>query len=197
MQSRIETKALVLTGLFSALTAIGAFIKLPMIPVALSLQTFFVLLSGLLLGPYYGCLSQVVYLIIGLLGLPVFVQGGGPMYVFQPTFGYLMAFPLAAFWVGKLSNRVSSKYSPGRRRTEFVYYLLINTSAILIIFFIGVTYLYFNLNFFAEKSITLRVAFVSGALVFLPGDAIKIFLVAFIGQKLKNAVILARPNQSH
>ncbi len=89
-----------LVPLCAALSAAGAFIKIPLWPVAITLQTFFVILSGIILGPRYGALSQLVYLILGLLGLPVFSGGGGLSYIMRPSFGYLIGFIAAPLAVG-------------------------------------------------------------------------------------------------
>ena len=91
-----------LIALCAALTAAGAFIKIPLWPVAITLQTFFVILSGIILGPRDGALSQLAYLIVGLLGLPVFSGGGGLAYLMQPSFGYLIGFVIAPLAVGSL-----------------------------------------------------------------------------------------------
>ncbi|MFQ5769363.1 MAG: biotin transporter BioY, partial [bacterium] len=95
----------ILSSLFAALTAAGAFIKIPLPYVPITLQTFFVLLAGLVLGPKFGALSQIIYLAVGLLGVPIFAHGGGPGYILQPTFGYLLGYPIAAFVIGLLTKR--------------------------------------------------------------------------------------------
>ena len=97
---------LVHCGLFAALIAVGAFIKI-MIPlgvyeVTFSLQFLFSLLAGLLLGARSGLMSVLTYLIIGLVGVPVFAHGGGPAYLLRPTFGFLIGFAAAAWIAGKL-----------------------------------------------------------------------------------------------
>ena len=99
-------KDLTVCGLFTALTAVGAFIKI-VIPVGadtmnFTLQWFFVLLAGLLLGSRRAFLSVSTYLLIGLMGIPVFARGGGPSYLIRPTFGFLLGFALAAYVMGKL-----------------------------------------------------------------------------------------------
>ena len=68
----MKVKNLVLVSLFTSLTAMGAFISIPLGPISLSLQSFFVILSGIILGPSLGALSQVVYFLLGRLGLPIF-----------------------------------------------------------------------------------------------------------------------------
>ncbi len=87
----------------AGLTAVAARVEIPHLPVPYTLQTLTVLLSGALLGMRRGALSQVLYLLAGLAGLPVFAQGGaGILRLIGPTGGYLLSFPVAAFVVGYL-----------------------------------------------------------------------------------------------
>ena len=97
MQTRTlhRTRKLTLTALFVCLIMIGAFLKIPFVPVAFSLQTFFVMAAGLYLGPAWGCAAVTVYILLGLVGLPVFSAGGGLGYIATPNFGYLLGmYPL-------------------------------------------------------------------------------------------------------
>jgi biotin transport system substrate-specific component len=90
-------------GSLSMLTAVGAQIVVPTVPVPFTLQTFFVLLSGALLGPRKGAAAQMAYLAMGATGLPVFAGfAGGFPYLLGPTGGYLVAFPFAAWITGVL-----------------------------------------------------------------------------------------------
>ena len=77
----MKTKDLVLCAMFVALIAVGAFIKVPVPVVPFTLQFLFTMLAGLLLGPVNGALAVVVYIVLGLVGLPIFTQGGGPGYI--------------------------------------------------------------------------------------------------------------------
>ena len=89
--------------LFSLLTALGAYVAVPLgiSPIPMTLQTLFVLMAGALLGPVAGAASQLLYLGLGVAGVPIFAMGGaGLPWVLGPTGGYLMAFPLAAALVG-------------------------------------------------------------------------------------------------
>lgn len=98
---------MVWTAVFSALTAAGAYVAVPLgfTPVPITLQTLFVLLAGGLLGPVAGAASQLAYLALGVSGVPVFAFGGGGWpWVLGPTGGYLLAFPLAAALVGWISG---------------------------------------------------------------------------------------------
>ena len=79
-----KVKELVLFSLFTALTAIGAFIRVPVPLCPFTLQLLFTTLSGLILGSRKGAASVAVYVVLGLSGVPVFTQGGGPGYIFEP-----------------------------------------------------------------------------------------------------------------
>lgn len=196
-QNRNKTKHLLLSGIFAALTAIGALIKIPMYPVPISLQTFFMLLAGNVLGPYYGSLSQLTYLIIGLIGLPVFAEGGGPTYILKPTFGYLVAFPIAAGIVGYLVNQIQNKPYLGFWSKDFILVILINLIGVITVLLFGITYLYLNLNYITGRSIPLREAIMIGALIFLPGEIIKMFLASFIGRNIKKNLQYLIYNNCH
>ena len=91
------------TALMAAVTAVAAqiTIPLPFSPVPFTLQVLAVILSGLLLGPRHGALSQVVYVLVGAVGVPVFAQfSGGLGVVLGPTGGYILSYPLAAAIAG-------------------------------------------------------------------------------------------------
>ena len=90
-----ETRELTRTALMASLTAVGAWLAfpLPLSPVPLTLQVVFMLMSGMLLGGRQGAASQILYLAMGALGLPVFSRGGaGVGVLLDPTGGYLVGF---------------------------------------------------------------------------------------------------------
>lgn len=103
----MNTRRLVSIAVFTALITVGGLVSVP-IPftqVQLSFQTVFVVMAGLVLGARDGALSVLIYIAMGLLGLPVFTSGGGVGYVFMPSFGYLVGFPISAFVAGKIGER--------------------------------------------------------------------------------------------
>lgn len=164
--------------------AAGAFIRIPIPYVPITLQTFFVILSGSLLGAKFGALSQLLYLAVGLLGAPIFSQGGGPGYVLQPTFGYLLGYPVAAFTIGYWLwgwDTAASKSIP----PSFLKASLAISAGVLLVFIPGVTGLYLNLKYIAGKPIALTKAVWVGFLVFVPGDIIKITVSAWVTVKLR------------
>ncbi len=189
--NRPHIRMLVLASFFTALTVMGAQLRVPLPFAPFSLQTFFVLLAGLVLGPKHGALSQLLYLCLGLAGLPIFTKGGGPAYVLQPTFGYLLGFPLASFLVGALIHR-----KPGRETfmppATWPQLLLANTLAIATILTCGVCYLWLNTNWILGTELQLSQAIIVGALIFFPGDALKIFAATWLYRTLQPRLAMRR-----
>ncbi|WP_173918854.1 biotin transporter BioY [Halobacillus sp. Marseille-Q1614] len=120
------------------MTAIGAFIKVPLPVVPFTLQIVAVFLAGTLLGSKRGLQSQLVYLFVGLAGLPVFTQGGGLTYILQPTFGYLIGFGMGAYAIGFIIERI--------QQPTLKHFIAANLIGTVLIYAIGVPYLYLALN---------------------------------------------------
>lgn len=168
-------RGMVYASMFGALTAIGAYIIVPLPPVPITLQTLFLNLAGALLGGYLGALSQVVYILLGVIGLPVFAGGkAGLGVLIGPTGGYLFGFVLAAFVVGKL---IAVRKKPG-----LVWTIVSMLIGMLIIYSLGV----FQLTLVAKLSVEKAIAI--GALPFIPGDAVKIVLAALIYLKTRGRI---------
>ncbi|RPI06775.1 MAG: biotin transporter BioY [Ignavibacteriae bacterium] len=150
---------------FALLIAIGAQIEIPNQPVPFTLQTFFVLLAGALLGKRAGALSMTMYLMLGAAGLPVFSGGAfGLAKVIGPTGGYLLSFPVAAYAVGSLT----------RIRGEYWWFLISMAIGSLIIFTIGTIQL--NLVYMHHWAHSIQ----AGFLLFSWWDGLKIVAAAAI-----------------
>ncbi|MEJ5251900.1 MAG: biotin transporter BioY [Chthonomonadetes bacterium] len=168
--SRVATDKLlwVQSVCFALLTAWGArcSVPLPYTPVPVTLQTLFVLLSGMVLGARWGAAAQAQYLLMGFLGLPVFAAGGGFWYLFNPrgTGGYLLAYPLAAYVVGAMVERTPKR--------TLASYLLAGAAGTAVIHAIGATWLATFLHLSAVQAV------VMGVVPFLLGDAVKIAVAA-------------------
>lgn len=181
---KISVREMVLVALFAALTAVGAFLKFPLPGgIDFTFQVFFVFLAGLLLGGRLGFLSQVVYLALGLAGLPIFTKGGGLGYLMQPSFGYLIGFVLAALVIGKLTER---------GRLTFAKAVASSLLGLAIVYLVGVPYLFIVVNYLIGKSLPFSAALKGGCLIFLPWDLLKIFLVSFIAPRIKAQIIYSR-----
>ena len=167
----------VLVSLFAALTAGGAFIKIPIPHVPFTLQTLMVMFAGLILGSRRGALSQVLYLVLGLMGLPIFAQGGGPAYILQPSFGFLLGFAPGAYVIGKILEGEKIPSSTG-----IVVALLLGQG---VIYLFGLPYLYLNLNLILHKPISSSTVFMAGFLIFLPGDLLKTLIAALVAAPIR------------
>jgi biotin transport system substrate-specific component len=163
---------MVYASLFGALTAVGAYIMIPLPPVPITLQTLFMGLSATLLGGRLGALSQVVYILLGVIGLPVFAGGkAGLGVLFGPTGGYLIGFVAAAFVIGKVA---ALKERPG-----FAWLCLSLVAGTAALYSMGVLQLSLVARLAPAKALAV------GVLPFLPGDVIKILLAALIAIKLR------------
>jgi biotin transport system substrate-specific component len=150
---------------FAVATALGARVEIPNTPVPYTLQTMFVLIAGAFLGPRNGAISQLLYLALGVLGLPVFSLGGfGLAKLIGPTGGYLLAFPVAATVVGFMVQRYTSRAGV----------LLSMGAGLLFIFTLGTL----HLNTFYLHD--LSAAITSGFLIFSWWDVIKLLAAATI-----------------
>ncbi len=161
------------SAFFTVLTAVGAFIKIPFIPVPFTLQTFFTIMAGFFLIPRYAVLCQLCYLLIGLIGLPVFSHGGGIGYITQPTFGYLLGLPLAAMIIAKF------------KRKDLLYNIFLSFLGAITILVIGSLWLVLAIKFFYHSNLPMMKTFYSGFVVFLPAEFIKAFTASYIYFKMK------------
>lgn len=180
----MKVRNLILVALFAALTAIGAFIKIPMPIAPITLQTLFCILAGMLLGPWLGALSQIVYIALGLAGLPIFTAGGGPGYIFQPTFGYLLGLIAGAFVCGLIVQRA--------KKPRFMPFLLAALACMFTVYLFGLPYLYFIMNLYMHKAISAGTAIISGCVLFIPGDLLKCLVAALLAVKLRPALVQYR-----
>lgn len=163
---------LMLAFVFACLTGLGAFIRVytPFSPVPFTAQVFFVLLSGAVLGSRYGGLSQLLYVLLGVLGVPWFAGGAaGVEYVMGATGGYLVGFVLAAALVGHIVNR-------GPEARTLPALLPIMLLGVLVIYGVGSTWLAIVLDLTAWQAVTLGIA------PFIALDAVKAVLAAGAGR---------------
>ncbi len=100
-------RPLILCGLFCALITLGAYIRIPF-PVPVTMQLLFSNTAALLLGKRYGCICSLLYVCLGLAGLPVFASGGGITSLLSPSFGFTVGFIPGAFLAGLISERSKS-----------------------------------------------------------------------------------------
>ncbi len=172
----MKTSNLILCALFVALIAVGAFIRIPVPVVPFTLQFLFTMLAGLLLGGKLGALTVCIYIVMGLMGLPVFAEGSGPAYVLKPSFGYIIGFAVAAYVTGAIANKVSR---PSYKRLFAAVFI-----GLAIVYLCGMVYYYLMSNFYLGTPIGLWPLFLYCFLLAVPGDICLCILSAVLGKRL-------------
>lgn len=166
-----KLRLVVLASLMAALTAVGAYIHVPIGPVPIVLSSLFVLLAGLLLGSRWGLASMGLYLLVGAIGIPVFSGGrGGFAHFFGPTGGYLFGYVLASWVVGFISER-----SHG--------FIIMDIFAVvvgsLVIYGLGVPWLKMVTQMSWPRALMV------GAIPFLIGDAVKASVAIILARAVR------------
>ena len=179
-QSRGAARDLTVCALLASLIAVGAFIKI-VIPVGadtmnFTLQWFFVLLAGLLLGSRKAFWSVAIYLLVGLSGIPVFARGGGLGYLIRPTFGFLIGFVAAAWITGKLCWKRPGGGVAWRLFSAFwgmmAYYLC------------GMVYFYVISNYVIHMPVSWKLVVINCFLITAAEDFILCVMAAVVARRL-------------
>jgi len=176
-QKGLSPHHMALVALFAVLTAVGAFIRVPLPFVPFTLQFFFCALGGLLLGSRLGSYAQVVYMAMGLLGLPVFSGGGGIQSLLRPSFGYIVGFVAAAWVIGRLGEREKLPWT-------FWSATRATLAGLGVLYLVGVPWLWAVYSWYLNDPKPLSWAVTYGFLIFLGGDLVKTALAAFVACRM-------------
>ena len=171
---RKQITKITLTALFAALIAAGAFIKIPLVPVPVTLTTLFVLLAAACLPVSTALLSVIVYLLIGAAGLPVFTSGGGIAAMTGPTGGYLFGMLPAA-----IAGSLVMKALESRIRLASLVSAFVSTFCL---YLVGLPWLAWQMELSFLSVLT------AGLVPFIPGDILKIVVVFFIAPVIQPRV---------
>ncbi len=175
-----NTKNLTLIALFASVLALSAFLRVPAGPVPLTLQSAAALLCGYCLGPSRGALAALLYTSVGLLGLPVFASGGGPAYLFSPTFGYILGFTACASVTGALA-RLNS-----RGLGMLAYFIML--AGLVSLYVPGFLWFYWTLRFVMGTPSSVASIIRAGLIVPFIGDLITTVPAALVAVKLRPAI---------
>ncbi len=174
---KITIYQMILISIFAALTAVGAFISIPIGLIPISLQNLFTFLSGMVLGSKLGAFSQLIYLLLGAVGLPVFSGfRGGLGVLLGPTGGFLIGFVISAYVIGKLIEKL--------KEAKIWSYFTVGLLGVVIIYITGVAQL------LIITRIGIKEAVMVGVIPFLPGDCLKVVTASFLAIRLKSVVSL-------
>ena len=165
-----NVKNLVLCALFAALITAGTYIRIPTPLLPLTFQTLFVVLAGLVLGKKHGTLSVCVYVIAGLIGLPVFTGSA-----LNPTFGYIIGF-IPGAW---LAGLIAEKFRP-----RFWTFTLGALAGMAVIYAFGIPYYYLMSKYYLGNEMGAKTLLIYFVLMPMPGDIFKSVLAGLIGVRL-------------
>ncbi len=142
---KLSTRDMILIGVFAALMVVGARLSIPTpFGVPLTFQLFFAIYTGLLLTARNAMFSQLIYVVLGLVGVPVFASGGGPQYIFNPTFGFIIGFLVCAGIIGYLMQNLAE--------VKFGKVLVYSVAGYAAAYLIGNVYFYLIMNLYLGKT---------------------------------------------
>lgn len=180
----MKTKELTLCAFMCVLYIVGSKIVIPAGLIPLTLQTMMVIIAGVLLTPKQVLISYGLFLAMGLIGFPVFANGGGIAYVLQPSFGFLLSFPIAACFI----SFSKQKFHLQSYKSLAPVCLL----SLFIIYAIGCVYMYGILNFYMGVSKQMGAVISIGALPFMISDTLSILTGCFIAMHLSSISVIQR-----
>jgi biotin transport system substrate-specific component len=177
--SRFSARDITMTAVFAALAVVAAMlVRYGGSIVPFSLIPFVVMLAGGVLGARLGALSMIVYILLGLVGVPVFASPpfGGPAYVLSPTFGFLPGFVGSAYVIGLLLK--------DREQGGLPVYFFSMVAGIAVYYLFGLSYLYVILNFYLGQTVsTVKVLYI-GFIPFIVLDLFKAAAAAIMARAL-------------
>lgn len=175
---------LVLAALFTALIIVGSIVAIPFVPVPVVLANFFALLAGLLLGPFWGSVSVLVFLALGAIGLPVFAGAKGGFTLFMaPTGGFLIGYLASALIAGLVAYGFTSKDAKGQTKAApgIVRLTIAGFLGLIALYAVGLPWFQMVLS---AKVTTLWAALII-MLPYLVGDVIKTVAAIALSAKLR------------
>lgn len=176
---KLTIKEMTLVAIFPAMMAATAGVTIPMgqLP-PVSLQTLFVFLAGLTLGPKLGAFSMIIYIMLGLIGIPVFSGYKGIEAFLTGSGGFIISFVIAAFLSGYIKN---VKILNNEYLNLFILIFLVN----ILIYMIGSTYVayLFELNYWLV---------LSGMYIYMIGDIIKIITAIYVYTRIRTHITYER-----
>ena len=178
MKRRNLIVTLTLSALFCTLICVGSFIRIPMPNMMpMTLQTFFVLLTALVLPFKASILAIVTYIALGLIGLPIFSGGGGLGYVLMPNFGFIIGFVVATVIMSVITEKLNN--------CKIWQYIIISLLGVTAIYIIGILYFAFITNVYNNNDYSAIWFIQTVFLPFLPKEIICIILSSLSAYKLR------------
>lgn len=178
MKRRNLIITLTLSALFCTLICVGSFIRVPMPNLMpMTLQTFFVLLTGLILPLRVSALATFTYMVLGLIGLPIFSGGGGLGYVLMPNFGFIIGFVVSSVIISVVTQKLKNR--------QLWQYIVISLLGVAAIYIIGILYFALITNVYNKNNYSAIWFIQTVFLPFLPKEIICIALASLSAYKIR------------
>ncbi|MFQ9510203.1 MAG: biotin transporter BioY [Lachnospiraceae bacterium] len=167
---------LTLTALFTAIICILGPLTIPVGPIPLTLCNLSILLAAYVLGPWWGTASVAIYILLGVVGLPVFSAGGaGVAKVIGPTGGYIFGYLFLSLFTGLFVKKFKG---------NLIFSIVGMLIGLIVLYFFGTIW------YIVVTNVDVKAAIGACVLPFLPGDAIKIVIALFVGSQLQRRLPL-------
>ncbi len=153
-------------GLITAMITISAFIRIPNPYLPFTLQMLVIFIIPAVFGSRLSFYGVLIYLVLGLIGLPIFASGGGISYFLRPSFGFLIGFLFAVIPAGFVAKKIDNIYG----------YALSILVSLFIIYLIGLIYFYLNINYVQDKAMDFSTAFKVSILPFIIPEIVKMIM---------------------
>lgn len=177
---KLSTKDLVQIAVLTSMLSVASIFVIPIGPVPITLQVFFFLLIPALVGRLKGALTILLYMLLGLIGFPVFAGGsGGFQSILSPTFGYIVGAVLVSLVVGRLHGKKSSSI-------QMISTMIVG---ILLLYVVGISYQYVIMNVYLQTPISWQAIILTNLTTFLPIDMVKAFTAGIVCRRLEGVMI--------
>lgn len=173
----MKAKDVTLSAILLALLIIFSQLSLPIGPIPITLQTMAVLLIGYFLSPKNALIVTFTYSLGGLIGLPFFSNfQGGLQSILLPSFGFILAFPIAAFLQAKVLERIEFPTTN--------HLIIAGVINVMTTYFIGLIYMATILNFYLGQDLSFTGILMAGLIPFIPGDILKLLISVVLTKRL-------------
>jgi biotin transport system substrate-specific component len=171
MSFRLTVRGVVFSALFAALLVVMSYfsVHIPGSPVPITLENMAMMLAGAILGPWYGFFSMLLVVVLTALGLPLLHNSGGLGVILGPTGGYIWMWPVCAWFIGFFAARAKRRWW-----WVVILFIVIEVFGSLLDYVLAIPWLMHTLH------LTFAKAMVIGCYPYLPGDAIKAFVAAWV-----------------
>lgn len=169
---KLKIRDLIYAAIGTILIIVGGMIKIPLPFIPMTLQTMMIFFISTLFKPKVAIFSSFTYVLLGLIGLPIFASGGGLGYVFNKGFGYIIGFVVATSFISKFANI----------KLSYIKLFIINIIGALLIYLFGITYLYIIANYYLNISMSIKVVLYYGFVTTIATDILKIIIAILLAK---------------